>query len=70
MTAHRNLPLLPTSAVGSYPKPAYLLEARRKHLRRQISKTELTALERRATREWIQIQEEIGMDLPVDGEQY
>jgi 5-methyltetrahydropteroyltriglutamate--homocysteine methyltransferase len=64
------LPLLPVTAVGSYPKPSYLLEARRKHLRQQISKDELTELERRATREWIQIQEELGMDLLVDGEQY
>lgn len=65
-----SLPLLPTTAVGSYPKPAYLLEARRKHLRQQLSKEELTDLERRATREWIQIQEDVGMDLLVDGEQY
>lgn len=64
------LPLLPVTAVGSYPKPAYLLEARRKHLRKQLSKDELSALERQATREWIQIQEEVGMDLLVDGEQY
>ncbi|HEY6102664.1 MAG TPA: methionine synthase [bacterium] len=64
------LPLLPVTAVGSYPKPSYLLEARRKHLRQQISREELTELERRATREWIQIQEELGLDLLVDGEQY
>jgi len=65
-----SLPLLPTTAVGSYPKPPYLLEARRKHLRNQISKEELTDLEQRATREWMQIQEDAGMDLFVDGEQY
>ncbi len=70
MSSRMNLPLLATSAVGSYPKPAYLLEARRKALRQQISKQELTALEQRATREWIQIQEDIGLDLLVDGEQY
>lgn len=64
------LPLLPVTAVGSYPKPGYLLEARRKHLRKQLSKEELTELEQRATREWIKIQEEVGMDLLVDGEQY
>lgn len=65
-----DLPLLPVTAVGSYPKPAYLLEARRKYLRQQINKDTLTDLERRATREWIQIQEELGMDILVDGEQY
>ncbi len=65
-----SLPLFPTTAVGSYPKPAYLLEARRKALRQRLSKEELTELERQATREWIHIQEELGMDLLVDGEQY
>ncbi len=64
------LPLLPTTAVGSYPKPSYLLEARRKYLRKQIAKDELTALERKATEEWIRTQEDLGMDLLVDGEQY
>jgi len=64
------LPLLPTTAVGSYPKPAYLMEARRKYLRNQIAKDELADLERRATAEWIRIQEEVGLDLLVDGEQY
>jgi 5-methyltetrahydropteroyltriglutamate--homocysteine methyltransferase len=65
-----SLPLLPTTAVGSYPKPDYLLEARRKFLRKQISKEELTALERRATAEWVRIQEDLDLDLLVDGEQY
>lgn len=65
-----SLPLLPTTAVGSYPKPEYLLEARRKFLRKQISKEELTALERRATAEWVKIQEDLDLDLLVDGEQY
>lgn len=65
-----SLPLLPTTAVGSYPKPGYMLEARRKFLRQQISKEDLLELERRATREWIATQEELGMDLLVDGEQY
>jgi 5-methyltetrahydropteroyltriglutamate--homocysteine methyltransferase len=64
------LPMLPVTAVGSYPKPAYLLDARRKYLRRQIDKAALGELERQATREWIQIQEELGMDVLVDGEQY
>lgn len=65
-----SLPLLPTTAVGSYPKPEYLLEARRKFLRKQISKEELTALERRATAEWVKVQEDVDLDLLVDGEQY
>jgi 5-methyltetrahydropteroyltriglutamate--homocysteine methyltransferase len=65
-----SLLLLPTTAVGSYPKFDYVLDARRKFLRKQISKEELTTLERRATAEWVKIQEDLGMDLLVDGEQY
>ncbi len=65
-----SLPLLPTTAVGSYPKPDYLLDARRKFLRKQMSREDLTDLERRATREWVAIQDGMGMDLLVDGEQY
>jgi 5-methyltetrahydropteroyltriglutamate--homocysteine methyltransferase len=65
-----SLPLLPTTAVGSYPKPEYLLEARRKFLRKQISKDELTTLERRATAEWVKIEEDLDLDILVDGEQY
>jgi 5-methyltetrahydropteroyltriglutamate--homocysteine methyltransferase len=64
------LPILPATAVGSYPKPSYLLDARRKALRKQISKEELAALERRATEEWIRIQEDLDLDLLVDGEMY
>ncbi len=64
------MPLFPTTTVGSFPKPPYLLEARRKYLRHQIDREELRRLEQQATREWIQRQEELGLDLFVDGEQY
>ncbi len=66
MTAQR----LPTTTVGSFPKPPQLLEARRKYARKQIDATELQALERQATEEWIRRQEEIGLDILVDGEMY
>src|SRR3989337_2993585 len=49
-----DLPIFPTSTVGSFPKPAYLVEE----------------LERRATAFWIKTQEEIGLDVLVDGEMY
>jgi 5-methyltetrahydropteroyltriglutamate--homocysteine methyltransferase len=49
-----------TTAVGSYPKPDYLQRARTQFDRAQISRQELEELEKRATREWIQIQEEVG----------
>ena len=64
------LPLLPTSTVGSFPKPDYLLEARGKFARKEITRKELDALERQATEFWIAQQEEIGLDVLVDGEQY
>jgi 5-methyltetrahydropteroyltriglutamate--homocysteine methyltransferase len=64
------LPLFPTTTVGSFPKPPYLLEARRKWLRGQIEPEALRELERQATREWIQRQEELGLDVLVDGEMY
>jgi 5-methyltetrahydropteroyltriglutamate--homocysteine methyltransferase len=64
------LPLFITSTVGSFPKPDYLLEARAKFARKEINQKDLEALERRATEFWIQQQEEIGLDVLVDGEQY
>ncbi len=60
----------PTTTVGSLPKPPYLLEARRKVSRRQLDPAELRRLERQATEEWIRRQEEIGLDILVDGEMY
>ncbi len=54
------LPLLPTTGVGSWPKPAYVTHAR----------GELGIVHRRATREFIKKQEELGIDVLVDGEFY
>ncbi|MFQ5846557.1 MAG: methionine synthase [Candidatus Methylomirabilales bacterium] len=64
------LPLFVTSTVGSFPKPDYLVEGRGKFARKEMSRKELDALERRATEFWIGQQEEIGLDVLVDGEQY
>lgn len=67
----RPLPtLLPTTTVGSFPKPPELLKARTQFGRGKISRDDLTALERKATEFWVRTQEEIGIDLLVDGEQY
>jgi 5-methyltetrahydropteroyltriglutamate--homocysteine methyltransferase len=63
-------PGLLTTSVGSLPKPDYLVAARTKRARGQISQDELDELSRRATQEWIQFQEEIGIDVLVDGEMY
>jgi 5-methyltetrahydropteroyltriglutamate--homocysteine methyltransferase len=64
------LPLLPTTTVGSFPKPEYLLAARKKFAAKQIGASELRKLEEKATREWMTVQEEIGLDVLVDGEMY
>ncbi|MEM2878811.1 MAG: uroporphyrinogen decarboxylase family protein [Candidatus Hadarchaeales archaeon] len=64
------LPLLPTTTVGSFPKPQYLVEARKKHASGGIDSKKLRELEERATREWISVQEKIGLDVLVDGEMY
>lgn len=59
-----------TTSVGSFPKPAYLLEARNRFAKKQIKAGELAELEKQATREWITFQEEAGIDILVDGEMY
>ncbi|MBI4308246.1 MAG: methionine synthase [Chloroflexi bacterium] len=59
-----------TTAVGSYPKPDSLLQARNKQARGEISAEGLVRLERQATEMWMRFQDEIGLDVPVDGEQY
>jgi len=62
--------MLETTTVGSFPKSEELKSARAKARRGQISAAELLALERSETREWIRIQEKIGLDILVDGEFY
>jgi 5-methyltetrahydropteroyltriglutamate--homocysteine methyltransferase len=58
-----------TTSVGSFPKPPYLGQARSRFARGEIPREELAELERKATKEWIDFQEEIGVDVLVDGEQ-
>ena len=62
--------LFPTTTVGSFPKPDYLKKARTQLQRGAIDDRELEKLERKATEEWIRTQEEIGLDILVDGEMY
>ena len=50
-----------TTSVGSFPKPDYLVSARNKHARGDISDQELQKLERQATEHWIRVQEELGL---------
>lgn len=62
--------ILLTTAVGSFGKPDYLQKARNAHARGRLGAAELVELERKATQEWIRTQEEIGLDILVDGEMY
>ena len=64
------LPLLPTSTVGSFPKPPALVAGRAAAARNASTPAALDRLEREATAFWIGVQEELGLDVLVDGEQY
>ena len=59
-----------TTAVGSYPKPDYINRARTQVARGDMEPSELRGLERQAIAHWVQIQDELGMDILVDGEMY
>src|SRR6266542_2465157 len=62
------MPALITNAVGSYPKPEYLAQARSQFSQGKIDRAELDKLERKATEYWIRSQERIGLDVLVHGE--
>ena len=59
-----------TTTVGSFPKPEYLQKARDEFYRGKLTKEKLYELEKQATREIVQKQEELGLDILVDGEMY
>ena len=59
-----------TTTVGSFPKPPHLEKARNQFARGEISADQLHQLERDATIQVIKDQEEIGLDILVDGELY
>ena len=60
--------MLQTTSVGSFPKPDYLIKARAQFSADKTRRTELKELERKATREIIELQERIGIDILVHGE--
>ena len=64
------LPLFPTTSVGSFPKPDYLVKARAEFSKDKITEDQLNELERKATAFWIETQEKLGVDVLVDGEMY
>ena len=64
------LPLLPITAVGSYAKPQSLTKARARFVKGDIDAQALKAEQEEATAMWMGFQNEIGVDVPVDGEMY
>lgn len=62
--------MLLTTTVGSFPKPDYLVKARRQFRSGLIKRAQLIELEKRATTECVRTQEELGLDILVDGEMY
>jgi len=65
-----DLPLFPTTSVGSFPKPEFLVKARTDFAQNKIRRGALEKAERQATKFWIEKQEELGIDVLVDGEMY
>lgn len=63
-----NLGLLPTTTVGSFPKPDYLKKARAAVRKGKAPASDLPPLEEKATRECVAMQERVGLDILVDGE--
>ena len=59
-----------TTTVGSFPKPPELERARQQHARGELSAEKLFEMERAETVRVIRMQEEVGLDLLVDGELY
>ena len=59
-----------TTTVGSFPKPPALEKARNQYARGEISLEKLRELEREETVRCIKRQEQVGLDILVDGELY
>ena len=57
-----------TTTIGSFPKPPALHEARRRFAEGEIDAAALREVEDEATRRAIALQEDLGIDLLVDGE--
>jgi 5-methyltetrahydropteroyltriglutamate--homocysteine methyltransferase len=65
-----DLPILPTTTVGSFPKPPALMKLRGEYAKGKITAEALKKEEEKATAFWMETQDELGIDVVVDGEQY
>lgn len=65
-----DLPIFPTTSVGSFPKPDGLKQARAAYASGKIDAGQLAEHERQATQYWLDVQRQAGIDVAVDGEMY
>lgn len=63
-----NLPLLPTTTIGSFPQTKEVRANRRAYRNKTISENEYIRFNQGMIKEWIKYQEEIGLDVLVHGE--
>jgi 5-methyltetrahydropteroyltriglutamate--homocysteine methyltransferase len=57
-----------TTTIGSLPKPATVKRARWQFAEGEIERAELTAMEEQATAAAVRLQQDLGIDLPTDGQ--
>lgn len=63
-----NLPLFPTTTIGSFPQTKEVRQARAKHAKKELSTTDYEAFLKEQTAAAITWQEETGLDVLVHGE--
>lgn len=62
------LPLFPTTTIGSFPQTKDIRKIRLDFKKKKVSEKEYVDFLRSRTKEWIEIQEDIGLDVFVHGE--
>jgi 5-methyltetrahydropteroyltriglutamate--homocysteine methyltransferase len=64
------LPLFPTTVAGSLPKPSWLAETEKLWPAWRLNGDELTSAKQDAALLWLKLQEDAGIDIVTDGEQF
>ncbi|MGZ0084224.1 5-methyltetrahydropteroyltriglutamate--homocysteine S-methyltransferase [Caldibacillus thermoamylovorans] len=65
---HLKLPLLPTTTIGSFPQTREVRQARLKRKKHEWSETQYQTFIRTQIKKWIEIQEQLQLDVFVHGE--
>lgn len=63
-----NLPVLPTTTIGSFPQTREVRQNRAKFKRGEITREQYDAFNKHEIKQWIEFQEKIGLDVLVHGE--